>query len=193
MVTVKYTTPYTRLEGNVNGASHTNRVSSHVLGRPCDHNSRRRCMRGLRLLQIQRPTRTTQKRTRETSNKGEIGLPVRFVLMRWWPRGAPRREQTDLYEAIKNGQKTSEYRDDSDYWRVRLFNEKGLNLIFNAVDRDKLSKVFIYPEYLKHREATFTVGYVKYPRLRADIEYILWHREEAQFQVKIRNVREESE
>lgn len=90
---------------------------------------------------------------------------VLFSLKRWWPPGFPREEQYDLYEAIKEGTKTAEYRDVTPYWTSRLFT-KG---------RPKT-------------RAWFMVGFPKncLPRLEADITKILV--DEDQYEIQFENV-----
>ena len=97
---------------------------------------------------------------------------VMFNLKRWWPPGFPREEQYDLYEAIKDGTKTSEYRDIKPFWTKRLFSRLGSR----KVDR-----------------AWFTVGMPKnsLPRLEVDITDIIIH--ETQYEIQFENVVEVTE
>jgi len=93
---------------------------------------------------------------------------VIFNLARFWPRKAPRNQQVELYEEIKSGRKTSEWRDNTEHWRKRL---------------------------LKHpapSRAWFVVGFPKnsLPRLEADIVDIVVHEESGQIEVKFENVEE---
>jgi hypothetical protein len=76
---------------------------------------------------------------------------VIFNLKRFWPPDAPRNRQVRLYEEIKTGRKTCEYRDDKKYWRRRLLGERCPS------------------------KAWFVEGYPKgnLPRLEADITKIV--------------------
>lgn len=72
----------------------------------------------------------------------------------------PGRGEVDLYEEIKAGRKTSEFREYKPYWVDRLYKKKeidGVTHMTPKVDR-----------------AWFTVGYPKglFPRLEADIKSI---------------------
>ena len=96
-------------------------------------------------------------------------------------------EYGDLYEAIKSGKKTVEYRDASDHWWNRLIEKRakllgkfyrGRNMVFQKGQ-------------LKHDKAVFVVGYTKYPRLVADITKIIYLYDSNQFEVHIKNVKEE--
>lgn len=95
---------------------------------------------------------------------------VIFRLMRWWPPDAPREDQVDLYEEIKAGRKTREWRESSFYWKSRLF-----------------------AELLKPKRAWFIVGFPKgnVPRLEADITNIVVH--ENQYEIQFENVVEVTE
>ena len=98
-------------------------------------------------------------------------------MKRWWPPDKPRSEQFDCYEAMKNGTKTSEWRDATEYWDDRLF---------------KVDKEGIYRP--KVRRAWLIVGFPKgnIPRLEADIKNIIIHRDKekhaTQFEIQIENV-----
>ena len=102
----------------------------------------------------------------------------------------------DLYEAIKTGKKTSEYRDATPYWAKRLLNNLGLFKYRRILETNKdpswhtcVRYRFTLPE-LKHTEATFRVGYTKGPTLHATIRDIIWKPREEQFEIRIKNVRE---
>jgi len=97
----------------------------------------------------------------------------------------------DLYEAIKVGEKTSEWRDASDHWVRRLLNEEGLSLLeaFNS-GYENLDELSFLPYYWKHIQARFVVGYTKSPMLVADVTGIIYHRDTEQFEVQIKNVAE---
>jgi len=71
---------------------------------------------------------------------------------------------TNIYGSIKNGDKTSEWRDATDYWRKRLVP---------------------WP-----KTAWFTHGYPKgnVPRLEADIIEVIYHEDTNQYEIKVENV-----
>ena len=105
----------------------------------------------------------------------------------------------DLYEAIKTGEKTSEWRDGIDHWKVRLLTESGREDLERAhemrregIIRD-LKPFFLldFPDYhWKHKRARFVVGYTKSPMLTADVTAILYYSKTNQFEVRITNVEE---
>ena len=93
-------------------------------------------------------------------------------------------EYGDLYEAIKSGRKTIEYRDATEHWVFRLISSKGLE----DARHHPGSTIEFKGDQLKHDTAIFVVGYTKFPRLLADITKVKF--EYDQFEVHIRNVRE---
>jgi len=107
----------------------------------------------------------------------------------------------DLYEAIKTGEKTSEWRDASDHWRRRLLTKDGIK---NLKQAEKINPETIFmrrwgkpfflinfpKEQWKHNKARFRVGYTLSPTLEADIKNILYHSETNQFEVRLENVTE---
>ncbi len=110
-------------------------------------------------------------------------MPARFVLKRYLEGFE---EYGDLYEAIKSGRKTVEYRDATNHWETRLLSPQGMgfknfykgrNLVFTG-------------NYLKHDKAVFVIGYTKYPRLIADITKIVYNYETNKFEIHITNVKE---
>ena len=115
-------------------------------------------------------------------------MPVHFVLKRHLPGFE---EYGDLYEAIKTGRKTSEYRDATMYWAKRLLSEKGLRRYREiAKPYDATYTFTTYRDELRHTEATFRVGYTRGPTLHATIKEIHWKPIEGQFEVRVENVRE---
>ena len=109
-------------------------------------------------------------------------MPVQFVLKRYLPEFP---EFGDLYEAIKTGKKTSEYRDATPYWAKRLLNKRGLSHYNSIIG----CRIWMFTqEDLKHTEATFRVGYTKGPTLHATIKDIIWKPREEQFEIHIENV-----
>ena len=109
-------------------------------------------------------------------------MPAHFVLKRFMPGFE---EYGDLYEAIKSGRKTVEYRDATEHWVFRLISPKGLE----DARHHPGSTIEFKGDQLKHDTAIFVVGYTKTPRLLADITKIKF--EYDRFEVHIRNVREE--
>jgi len=105
----------------------------------------------------------------------------------------------DLYEAIKTGEKTSEWRDGSDHWISRLLNEGGrqqLQWAHELKERNKgdTKPYFVLPfndYHWKHKRARFVVGYTKSPMLTADVTAILYYSKTNRFEVRIANVEEE--
>ena len=95
----------------------------------------------------------------------------------------------DLYEAIKNGEKTSEWRDASPHWISRLLNEQGRSILKTFKSGYENLEVFSFlPYYWKYTRARFVVGYTKSPMLLADVTGILYHRDPEQFQIQLKNV-----
>jgi len=100
----------------------------------------------------------------------------------------------DLYEALKTGEKTSEWRDGSDHWKRRLLTPPGRQSLQWAHEIKEPSKPFFllpFPPYQwKHKRARFVVGYTKRPMLTADVKAIMYHSKTNQFEVRIANVEE---
>ena len=92
----------------------------------------------------------------------------------------------DLYEEIKSGRKTSEWRGASEYWARILTGEPRSSHDYAYGDTHNLTGL------LEARKAWFVVGYPKnnLPRLEADIVGLIFHRNSDQFEVKIANVKE---
>ena len=112
-------------------------------------------------------------------------MTVHFVLKRTgWG-------YTDIYEALKTGEKTSEWRDASPHWILRLFTKRAQSSVRHRMLRHEGPLMFIHPDDHKHKTARFVVGYTKYPRLLADIHNIYYHRDTNQFEIQIKNVKEE--
>lgn len=90
----------------------------------------------------------------------------------------------DLYEEIKSGRKTSEWRDATSFWFSRLCCKQGH------------SSIFTYPpsltNCLKVHKAWFVVGYPKgnVPRLEADIIDLILHSDANQLEIQFTNVKE---
>jgi len=106
----------------------------------------------------------------------------------------------DLYEALKTGEKTSEWRDGSDYWRRRLLTKTGIKNLerAEAISHEDLSMRRGTPFFLldfpshqwKRNQARFVVGYTKSPMLVADVKAIRYHSKTDQFEIQIKNVTE---
>jgi len=98
----------------------------------------------------------------------------------------------DLYEALKTGQKTSEWRDASDFWIRRLLTPPGRQGLQRAHELKNPSKPFFlidFPDYQwKHRRARFVIGYTKSPMLVADVKAIVYRSRSDQFEIQIENV-----
>jgi len=103
---------------------------------------------------------------------------------------------TDIYEALKTGEKTSEWRDGSDHWRRQLLTRNGINSLERAeeIERSDIrvpSKPFViaFPNYQwKHKRARFVVGRTKTPMLLADVTAIMYNSKTDQFEIQIENV-----
>jgi len=98
---------------------------------------------------------------------GEGRSVILFHLKRFW-------EGRDLYEEIRTGRKTSEFREDTPYWRKRLI-DFILKLPKNEMIR-----------------AWFVCGYPKgnLPRLEATITEILDIEDSKQLEIKFKDVQE---
>ena len=110
-------------------------------------------------------------------------MPVHFVLKRYLEGFE---EYGDLYEAIKSGRKTVEYRDATDHWKVRLLSPKGI--IFKDFYQGR-SLVFS-GDHLKHDKAVFVVGYTKHPKLVVNITKVVYLYDTNQFEIHLINVKE---
>lgn len=96
----------------------------------------------------------------------------------------------DIYEALKTGEKTSEWRDATEFWISRLFTKKAQSSVRHRMLRHEGSLMFIHPDDYKHRKARFVVGYTKSPMLIADVRAIMYHTKTVQFEVQIENISE---
>ena len=98
----------------------------------------------------------------------------------------------DLYEALKAGQKTSEWRDASDFWIRRLLTpsgRQGLQWAHEIKERSKPFFLLSFPDYQwKHKRARFVVGYTKSPMLVAGVKAIMYNSKTDQFEIQIENV-----
>jgi len=108
---------------------------------------------------------------------------VIFRLKRFWTY--PDGRTVDLYEEIKAGRKTSEFRDCTDYWTDRLYKKKMIDEIMHLTP--------------KVDKAWFVVGFPKgsLPRLEADITNILTKIDNEgfaeQIEIKFTNIKEVTE
>ena len=96
----------------------------------------------------------------------------------------------DLYEEIKSGRKTIEYRDAIPFWSSRLLNVKDKILLTMMLRYSSANLT----AYLKHHRAWFVVGYPKgnLPRLEANITKLVLN-DAKQFEVSFTNVKEVTE
>ena len=118
---------------------------------------------------------------------------VIFNLKRYWQI---KDETVDLYEEIKAGRKTSEWRIASKHWYSRLLIPFEKTAIRYSGDIELFAD---FTEYLKVHRAWFVVGYPKrsIPRLEADIIALIYWNEKysatldiSQFEIKIANINE---
>jgi hypothetical protein len=98
----------------------------------------------------------------------------------------------DLYEEIKAGRKTSEWRNASPYWLRKLLTNRltkeGLKNVLQVWGH----KPQELTPLLKVHRAWFVIGYPKgnLPRLEADITALLYHPKTSQLEIKFANVKE---
>lgn len=102
--------------------------------------------------------------------KDEEGRPViLFHLKRFWEGqvGSTYIKSLDLYEEIRTSRKTSEFRDDTPYWRKRLIDAIG-------------------------KRAWFVCGYPKgnLPRLEATITEVVRLYDTGQLEIKFKDIQE---
>lgn len=102
---------------------------------------------------------------------------VIFHLKRIW-------EGKNLWEEIKQGRKTSEWRDSTEFWFKRLCIS-GASHPYSLSPQD-------FTDILKVYKAWFVVGYPKdnLPRLEADIIRLFNHPIDGQFEIVFANVKE---
>lgn len=117
-------------------------------------------------------------------SKGIFRMPkVVFRLKRFWVVGG---KTVDLYQEIKEGRKTIEYRKATFYWFKRLV--KGVipfKTLLGKLPVDLTNRLLI-------RKAWFTVGYPEnnLPRLETDITRLVLDPVNKQLQIHIGNVEE---
>lgn len=96
-------------------------------------------------------------------------MVILFHLKRFWKGNADKEYDgtVDLYEEIRTGRKTSEFREDTEFWEERLLNAAG-------------------------KRAWFVVGYPKgnLPRLEANITEVTLNLGAEQFEIKFKDVME---
>ena len=97
-----------------------------------------------------------------------VSNKIIFNLKRFWPPDAPKNRQVRLYEEIKAGRKTCEYRDDKPYWLKRLLGR------------------------MRPSKAWFVEGYPKgsLPRLEADITRIVVNEMSRKIEIYFTNIKE---
>lgn len=106
---------------------------------------------------------------------------VVFNLKRTWVIDG---KTVDLYEEIKSGRKTSEWRDATEFWFNRLcMRGKSHEYKIGEVDLTDSLKVY---------KAWFVIGYPKnnLPRLEADITYLIYHVPNGQLEIQFTHVKE---
>ena len=104
----------------------------------------------------------------------------------------------DIYEAIKTGEKTSEWRDGSKYWISRLLTPPSPSVRYSGQETLQHAHEIGRPSFLmdfadyhwKHKKARFVVGYTKTPMLIADVKAIIYYSKKNQFEIRIENVKE---
>lgn len=103
---------------------------------------------------------------------------VIFHLKRIW-------EGKDLWEEIKQGRKTSEWREATSYWFKRL-------LIKGAEPMASPYEIDYHRRFWKVHKAWFVGGYPKanLPRLEAEITGLVYHPDSSQLEIKFTNVKE---
>jgi hypothetical protein len=96
-----------------------------------------------------------------------------------------------LYEQIKKGKKTSEWRDFNKYWLYRLCKPTNPNVLILFINDNGTEPQNITP-WLKVHKVWFVQGYPKdtLPRLEADITALLFHSKSTQLEIQFTNVKE---
>jgi hypothetical protein len=121
----------------------------------------------------------------DSSQKVGTFKKVVFNLKRTWVVDG---KTVDLYEEIKSGRKTSEWRDATNFWAKRLINRDKLS--YNPI---LINQPRIVPyESIKPRRAWFVVGYPKnnVPRLEADITAVIYHPSTNQYEIQFTHIQE---
>jgi hypothetical protein len=108
-------------------------------------------------------------------------IAVIFHLKKMW-------DGKDLWQEIKSGRKTSEWREASDYW-IRRLSSVPLKRFVELANGDKSSELRFVP---KVKTAWFVVGYPEYsiPRLEAEIHRVILHKDTQQLEIQFANVKE---
>jgi len=96
----------------------------------------------------------------------------------------------DIYEALKSGEKTSEWRDATHFWISRLFKKNVQRTIERQIEHYEGPRIEFHKTHYKHLKARFVVGYTKSPMLEADVTAIIFHTDSHQFEVQIENTKE---
>jgi len=122
--------------------------------------------------------------------KAKKGLKdyIIFNLAAHAPEGLPDHfPELTLYEQIKRGVKTSEYRQVTERWQSMLFGDAL------RVDREPLREIACeLTKFLRVKKAWFVTGYPKgsLPRLEADIVGIKYWPNEQFFEIMVNNIKE---
>ena len=100
-----------------------------------------------------------------------------FHLKKFW-------DGKDLWEEIKSGRKTIEWREAKSYWIRRLLGYETL--------AQTSQKIVNFTKGLIVHKAWFVIGYPKnnLPRLEADVIGLIYYHDTKQFGIKIANVKE---
>lgn len=100
--------------------------------------------------------------------------------------------EVNLYDEIKAGWKTSEWRKTNKHWVTRLFNGSGYHRFIHLLGVQGLEETIDFTEYLKVNTAWFVRGYPKgsVPRLEAKIMKALYWPKLEQFEIQFSDVKE---
>jgi hypothetical protein len=131
-----------------------------------------------------------------------VAMTIIFRLKRLWKI---ENKTVDLYAEIKDGRKTSEWRDATDYWIVRLTTLAPLKNLDRCSRKELLEWAnmpldtaaaedagITLTEKLKARDAWLIFGGYSsnVPRFEVDITDLILYPREGQFEIKFTNVRE---
>lgn len=116
--------------------------------------------------------------------KGGCGWTDKKIIFHLSKRFPEVHTEGTIYEDIRDGRKTSEWRDMSHYWVKRLFS--GAHWDAESSDKQDLT------QFLKVHRAWFVEGYPKgnLPRLEADIINVFYHPLSFQLEIQVANVKE---
>jgi len=114
---------------------------------------------------------------------------VIFNLKRLWKIDG---KTVNLYNEIKSGRKTSEWRDAKHFMLRRLLTNRLTKEGLEKVLEVRKTRLQDLTKLLKVHKVWFVVGYPEgtLPRLEADITALFYHPETSQLEIKFTNVRE---